>query len=188
MNKHYEDDGLALHTDLYQINMIQTYWQDQIHNRKAVFELFFRKLPFGNGYAVFAGLEKALSYLQNFAFTSSDIDYLRNEMDYPEEFLSYLENLKFTGTVKSMEEGELAFGNEPLIRIEAPLAEAQIVETTLLNIINYQTLIATKASRIKQVIGDEQALEFGSRRAQEMDAAIWGHVPPLLVALLQRVM
>ncbi|MFJ7976150.1 nicotinate phosphoribosyltransferase [Peribacillus sp. JNUCC 23] len=174
MKKLYEDDGLALHTDLYQINMIQTYWQDQIHNRKAVFELFFRKMPFGNGYAVFAGLEKALSYLESFAFTSSDIEYLRHEMNYPEAFLSYLESLKFTGTVKSMEEGELAFGNEPLIRIEAPLAEAQLVETALLNIVNYQTLIATKASRIKQVIGDEQALEFGSRRAQEMDAAIWG--------------
>ncbi|MGE8079454.1 nicotinate phosphoribosyltransferase [Peribacillus loiseleuriae] len=174
MKKHYDDDGLALHTDLYQINMIQTYWQDQIHNRKAVFELFFRKMPFGNGYAVFAGLEKALSYLQKFAFTSSDIEYLRSEMSYPEEFLSYLENLKFTGTVKSMEEGELVFANEPLIRIEATLAEAQLVETALLNIVNYQTLIATKASRIKQVIGDEQALEFGSRRAQEMDAAIWG--------------
>ena len=86
MKKLYEDDGLALHTDLYQINMIQTYWQDQIHNRKAVFKLFFRKMPFGNGYAVFAGLEKALTYLQSFAFTSSDIEYLRHEMSYPESF------------------------------------------------------------------------------------------------------
>ncbi|MED2737149.1 nicotinate phosphoribosyltransferase [Bacillus toyonensis] len=174
MNKNYVDDSLTLHTDLYQINMAETYWEDNMHNRKAVFELFFRKLPFGNGYAVFAGLERLVEYLKNFRFTESDIEYLRNELGYKEDFLEYLKGIRFTGTVRSMVEGELVFGNEPIVRIEAPLGEGQLIETALLNIVNYQTLIATKASRIKQVLGNETAMEFGTRRAQEMDAAIWG--------------
>lgn len=174
METKYRDDGLALHTDLYQINMAESYWADNVHNRKAVFELYFRKLPFGNGYAVFAGLERALDYLKNFHFTESDIAYLREELGYEEDFLSYLQGVRFTGTVYSMVEGELAFGNEPIMRIEAPLIEAQLIETALLNIVNFQTLIATKASRIKQVIKDEIGMEFGTRRAQEMDAALWG--------------
>lgn len=170
----YSDDSLALHTDLYQINMVETYWRDGVHNKKAVFELFFRKLPFGNGYAVFAGLERAIQYIKEFRFTEDDIDYLKNELGYKEDFLEYLKGLHFTGKIRSMREGELVFGNEPILRVEAPLAEAQLVETALLNIVNYQTLIATKASRIKQVVGNEVAMEFGTRRAQEMDAAIWG--------------
>ncbi|WP_257347616.1 nicotinate phosphoribosyltransferase [Pseudalkalibacillus decolorationis] len=174
MKKQYADDGLTLHTDLYQINMSETYWEDNIHERKAVFEVFFRNLPFGNGYGVFAGLERVIEYLQNYRFTESDIDYLRNELGYKDDFLAYLKDVRFTGTLRSMKEGELVFGNEPIIRIEAPLIEAQLIETALLNIVNYQTLIATKASRIKQVIEEEQAMEFGTRRAHEMDAAIWG--------------
>lgn len=173
LNK-FPDDSLALHTDLYQVNMVETYWDDHIHNRKAVFELYFRKIPFGNGYAVFAGLEKIIEYLNQFHFSESDIAYLRDELGYEEDFLDYLKTLKFTGKLRAMKEGELVFGNEPILRVEAPLAEAQLIETALLNIVNYQTLIATKASRIKQVIGDDTAIEFGTRRAQEMDAAIWG--------------
>lgn len=173
MNRKYTDDSLALHTDLYEINMVQSYWEDGIHNKRAVFEVFFRKMPFGHGYAVFAGLEKVIDYLRNFKFTESDLAYLR-EIGYPEDFLTYLKTVRFTGTVRSVVEGEIVFGNEPLIRVEAPLAEAQLIETALLNIVNYQTLIATKASRIKQVVGDEPVAEFGTRRAQEMDAAIWG--------------
>ena len=174
MNSKYEDDSLTLHTDLYQINMAESYWADGIHNRKAVFELYFRKLPFGNGYAVFAGLERMLDYLRNFRFSESDIAYLREELGYQDDFINYLKDIQFTGTVYSMVEGELVFANEPIVRIEAPLVEAQLIETALLNIVNYQTLIATKASRIKQVIKNEIGMEFGTRRAQEMDAAIWG--------------
>lgn len=172
--KEYPDDSLTLHTDAYQINMIETYWHDGIHNRKAVFELFFRKLPFGNGYGIFAGLERIVQYIQNFRFSDSDINYLRDEFGYEEEFLAYLKGLTFTGKIRSMREGELVFGNETILQVESTLAEAQLVETALLNIVNYQTLVATKASRIKQIIGSEQAMEFGTRRAQEMDAAIWG--------------
>lgn len=174
MRAKFEDDSLALHTDLYQINMAESYWADGIHNRKAVFELYFRKLPFGNGYAIFAGLERMLDYLKNFRFTESDLIYLREELGYREDFLAYLKDVRFTGSMYSMAEGELVFANEPIVRIEAPLVEAQLVETALLNIVNFQTLIATKASRIKQVVKDEVAMEFGTRRAQEMDAALWG--------------
>src|SRR5690606_30307350 len=169
----YSDDSLALHTDLYQINMAETYWADNVHERRAVFDLYFRKLPFGNGYAVFAGLEKVINFIQNFKFTETDIQYL-SELGYKEDFLSYLKTLRFTGSIQSVQEGEIVFGNEPLLRVEATLVEAQLLETALLNIINYQTLIATKASRIKHLATDKTLMEFGSRRAQEMDAAIWG--------------
>lgn len=174
MKRKYNDDSFTLHTDLYQINMVEAYWRDGVHNRNAVFDLYFRKLPFGNGYGVFAGLERAIKYIEGFRFTDDDLDYLQDEVGYGADFIEFLRNLRFTGTIRSMREGELVFGNEPILRVEAPLAEAQLLETALLNIINYQTLIATKASRMKQVIGKGVALEFGSRRAQEMDAAIWG--------------
>lgn len=175
METKYTDDSLALHTDLYQINMVQSYWEDHIQDKKAVFEVTFRKLPFKSGYAIFAGLEKIVSYLENFRFSESDIDYLRTELGYNSEFLDYLKNIRFTGNLRCMKEGELVFANEPILRVEASLGEAQLIETAVLNIVNYHTLIATKASRIKQVIGEkESALEFGSRRAQEMDAAVWG--------------
>lgn len=174
MNTHYEDDSLALHTDLYQINMAESYWEDSMHNRKAVFEVYFRKLPFGNGYGIFAGLERIIQYLEQFQFSKSDIVYLRDELGYKDDFLEFLSTLRFTGNVYSVQEGEMVFGNEPIIRIEAPLAEAQLIETAILNIVNYQTLIATKAARIKQVVGDDTVMEFGTRRAHELDAAIWG--------------
>ena len=172
-NMNYADDSLALHTDLYQINMAEAYWADGMHERKAVFELFFRKLPFGNGYAIFAGLERVLEYLRNFKFSETDLAYLK-EVGYKDDFLAYLKTIEFTGDVYSVVEGELVFQNEPLIRIESTLAEAQLIETALLNIVNYQTLIATKASRIKQIVKEDRVMEFGTRRAQEMDAAIWG--------------
>lgn len=169
----YEDDSLMLHTDLYQINMGETYWNDGIHERTAVFDLYFRSMPFNSGYAIFSGLERIVQFIENFKFSESDIEYLR-EVGYQDDYLEYLANLRFTGNIRSMKEGELCFNNEPLIRVEAPLIQAQLMETALLNIVNFQTLIATKASRIKQVVRDEIVMEFGTRRAQEMDAAIWG--------------
>ena len=175
LNKKYPDDSWALHTDLYQINMVKAYWDDGIHEKKAVFEAYFRNQPFGHGYAIFAGLEKIIDYLANFRFSESDIEYLRDVIGYEEDFLNYLKTIRFTGNLRSVVEGEIVFGNEPLLRIEAPLAEAQLIETAILNIINYQTLIATKASRIMQVVGEgEVTAEFGTRRAHEMDAAVWG--------------
>ena len=152
---------------------MQTYFELGRHNKKTVFEVFFRDMPFQNGYAIFAGLERIIDYLKNLKFTGSDIDYLRT-LGYPETFLDYLANLEFTCTVRSVREGDLVFAKEPIVQIEGPLAQCQLIETALLNIVNFQTLIATKAGRIKSVIGDDPLLEFGSRRAQELDAAIWG--------------
>lgn len=171
----YTDDSLSLHTDLYQINMLKTYWDDNTADRHAVFEAYFRKNPFENGYAVFAGLERIVQYLSNLRFSKTDIEYLESLDLYPQEFLDYLCDFKFTCTVRSLVEGELCFANEPLIQIEGPLGQCQIVETAVLNILNFQTLIATKASRMRSVIGENDKLsEFGTRRAQEMEAAIWG--------------
>ncbi|MGX7076734.1 nicotinate phosphoribosyltransferase [Globicatella sanguinis] len=171
----YTDDSLSLHTDLYQINMLKTYWDDNTADRQAVFEAYFRKNPFENGYAVFAGLERIVQYLSNLRFSKTDIEYLESLDLYPQEFLDYLRDFKFTCTVRSLVEGELCFANEPLIQIEGPLGQCQIVETAILNILNFQTLIATKASRMRSVIGENDKLsEFGTRRAQEMEAAIWG--------------
>jgi len=165
----YPDDSLTLHTDLYQINMMQVYFEQGIHNKKAVFEAYFRQQPFKNGYAVFAGLERIVNYLKNLRFSESDIS-----LGYEGAFLDYLKNFKMELTVRSAKEGDLVFANEPIVQVEGPLAQCQLVETALLNIVNFQTLIATKAARIKSVIEDEPLMEFGTRRAQEMDAAIWG--------------
>lgn len=174
MNLHYNDDSLTLHTDLYQINMMKTYWETGIHEKKAIFEAYFRKLPFENGYAIFAGLERIVRYIEQLRFTKTDIDYLRTLGEYPEEFLSYLESFRFKGNIRSAVEGELVFANEPLVQVEGTLAECQLIETALLNIVNFQTLIATKASRVRMVSDNDPVLEFGTRRAQELDAALWG--------------
>lgn len=174
MNNTYPDDSLTLHTDLYQINIMQTYWELGRADLHAVFECYFREMPFNHGYAVFAGLERLVNYLENLTFSDSDIAYLRGLEVYPEGFLEYLQNFEFKATVRSAREGELVFANEPLIQVEGPLAHCQLVETALLNMVNFQTLIATKAARIKSVIGEDPLLEFGTRRAQELDAAVWG--------------
>ncbi|MBL4998302.1 nicotinate phosphoribosyltransferase [Enterococcus xinjiangensis] len=119
-------------------------------------------------------MERLVNYLENLTFSDSDIAYLRGLEVYPEGFLEYLQNFEFKATVRSAREGELVFANEPLIQVEGPLAHCQLVETALLNMVNFQTLIATKAARIKSVIGEDPLLEFGTRRAQELDAAVWG--------------
>ena len=174
MSSIYNDDSLTLHTDLYQINMMKTYWETGVYEKKAIFEAYFRKLPFENGYAIFAGLERIVRYIEQLRFSKTDIDYLRELGQYPKEFLTYLENFEFKGSIRSAVEGELVFANEPLVQVEGTLAECQLIETALLNIVNFQTLIATKASRVRMVSGDDPVLEFGTRRAQELDAAIWG--------------
>lgn len=124
----YPDDSLTLHTDLYQINMMQVYFEQGIHNKKAVFEVYFRKVPFSNGYAVFAGLERIVKYFQELRFTETDLAYL-SDLGYNETFLAYLRDLKLELTVKSAREGDLVFANEPIVQIEGPLAQCQLVET-----------------------------------------------------------
>ncbi|WP_082727024.1 nicotinate phosphoribosyltransferase [Paenibacillus riograndensis] len=166
---------LALHTDKYQINMMYAHWVNGSHKRRAVFEAYFRKLPFGNGFAVFAGLERITQYISELRFTEEDIRYLsEQEENYAPAFLEELLQFHFQGSIYSMKEGALVFPDEPLVRVEGTIMEAQLVETAILNFMNYQTLIATKASRIKQVAPKDTLLEFGTRRAQEADAAVWG--------------
>jgi nicotinate phosphoribosyltransferase len=165
----------ALHTDKYQITMMYAHWKNGSHQRRRAFDLYFRSLPFGNGYAVFAGLERAVRYLQHLRFTEEDLEYLRS-LDEPFEpgFFEFLRNFRFTGDVWAVPEGTLVFPDEPLLRLEGTAAELQLVETALLNFIGYQTLVATKAARIRHVAGKDTLLEFGTRRAQEKDAAVWG--------------
>lgn len=174
MTQFYADDSLGLHTDLYEINMVLTYWQKGNINKKAVFEMYYRDNPFGMGYTIFAGLERFIHYINHLGFSESDIAYLRETYDYPEEFLQFLANWEFKGTIRAFREGEVAFANEPLIQVEGSIIDCQLIETALLNMINFQTLIATKAAKIKTVVGDDSLLEFGARRAQELDASIWG--------------
>lgn len=151
------------------------HWKLNRHNEIRVFDAYFRKLPFENGYAVFAGLERIVQYINFLHFTDEQIAYLRTQPEnYEEAFLTELKAFRFTGTLSAMKEGTVVFPNEPLIRVEARLFEIQLIETAVLNFMNFQTLIATKASRIRQVAPDATLLEMGSRRAQEADAAIWG--------------
>ena len=167
--------SMALHTDKYEINMMYAHWKNGTHQRRAIYDVYVRKLPFDNGYAVFAGLERLVDYLLNLSFTEEDLAFLAEEEEgYEPEFLDYLRGLRFTGDVWSVREGEVVFAGQPWLRVEAPAAEAHLIETALLNMINYQSLVATKASRIKQAAGGGILMEFGSRRAQEVDAALWG--------------
>jgi len=169
------EQHLMLHTDKYQINMMYAHWKHHTHHQKTVFDVYFRKLPFGNGYAVAAGLERVIRYIENLRFCDEDIAFLaKQEENYDLAFLEELRQFKFHGDLYAAIEGTLIFPNEPIIRVEASVFEAQIIETAILNFVNFQTLIATKAARIKQVAPSDILMEFGSRRAQEADAAIWG--------------
>ncbi len=155
----------ATYTDQYQLTMAQVYFQNGHKNTPAVFDYYFRKLPFGNGYAIFAGLEDLLEILENLHFSASDIDYLKNH-GFPDDFLDYLSKFRFKGTIYSAKEGDLVFPIRPVLQVEGTMIEAQLIETLLLNILNFQTLIATKASRIRLVAGERNLFDFGLRRAQ----------------------
>ncbi|MFI8380482.1 nicotinate phosphoribosyltransferase [Leeuwenhoekiella sp. NPDC079379] len=154
----------ATYTDLYQLSMAQVYFNKK-QNEHAVFDYYFRRLPFKGGYAIFAGLEELLTIIEKLRFNDEDLAYLKT-LDFKPTFLAYLKDFRFSGTINSMPEGELVFGTAPILQVEANLIEAQIIETILLNTLNFQTLIATKASRIRQVAGDKTLLDFGLRRAQ----------------------
>ena len=155
----------ATYTDLYQISMAQVYFQKGKHKHKAIFDYFFRKLPFEGGYAIFAGLETVLEILEDFQFSTSDLDYLKAQGLDP-EFIKYLKDFKFKGTLTSTSEGDIVFPTRPVLQVEGNMVEAQLVETLLLNILNFQTLIATKASRIRKSAGEATLIDFGMRRAQ----------------------
>ncbi|MCC5792181.1 MAG: nicotinate phosphoribosyltransferase [Legionellaceae bacterium] len=153
------------YTDKYQLSMAQVYFLQGLSQHSTVFDYFFRKLPFGGGYAVFAGLDDLLQVLENLRFDRHDLDFLRQQ-GFHSDFLAYLKNFRFTGNLYAPGEGDVVFPTHPIISIEANIIEAQIIETVLLNIVNFQTLIATKASRMRLVAGDATLIEFGLRRAQ----------------------
>jgi len=161
----------ALFTDFYSLTMAQGYWKNKGQER-AVFEMFFRHQPFGGGYSVFAGLQTFLEKLSSFKFSNDDIEYLKTLKIFEEGFLDYLKTFSFSGNIWAMDEGTLVFPHEPLIRAEGNLVECQIIEGMLLNIINFQSLIATKACRVYLASGKKNVMEFGLRRAQGPDGAI----------------
>lgn len=164
--------SLAMLTDLYQLTMAQGYWKLGKANQRAVFDLFFREHPFRGGYTIFCGLDAVLEMLPSFAFSKKDIDYLAdlkgsNEQPlFKPDFLQMLLNLQLTVDIDALMEGTLAFPKEPLLRVEGPLLECQLLETILLNLINFPTLIATKAARICTAAHGDRVIEFGLRRAQ----------------------
>lgn len=167
-------DNITLATDLYQLTMMYGYFKKGIHKDKVVFDVTYRKNPFGNGYVVFAGLDTVIDYIKKIEFNYEDILYLRSLNKFTEEFLDYLANFKFTGEIFAMPEGSVVFPYEPLIRVCADRAEAQFIETTILTLINHQSLIATKAARICVAAEGQKVLEFGARRAQGIDAGVYG--------------
>ena len=164
----------ALLTDLYELTMMQGYYETGSYKRQVVFDLFYRNNPSGNGYAITAGLEQAIEYINNLHFTEEDIAYLSGLQLFSEDFIAYLKDFHFTGEIYAIPEGTVVFPREPLMRIKAPIMEAQLVETALLNIINHQSLIATKAARVVWAAKGDPVMEFGLRRAQGPDAGTWG--------------
>ena len=165
--------NLTLLTDLYELTMMQGYFNEQ-SNDTVIFDAFYRKNPSGSGYAIAAGLEQIIDYVKNLSFSYDDIDYLRGLSIFSEEFLEYLAGFHFTGDIYAIPEGSIVFPQEPLIKVAAPIMEAQLVETAILNILNHQSLIATKASRVCYAAGGDGIMEFGLRRAQGPDAGTYG--------------
>ncbi|CEH29564.1 nicotinate phosphoribosyltransferase [Aneurinibacillus migulanus] len=166
--------NLTMSTDLYQINMMYAYYKKGMDRQRTIFDVFFRKPPCGSGYAIFAGLDQVLNYIESIHFTEEDIAYLRSVYPYEEKFLEILRNFRFTGNIAAMKEGTVVFPGEPLIRVEAQVSEAQLIETAMLTMINHQTLIATKAARIVGAAKGDTVLEFGLRRAQGAEAGYYG--------------
>lgn len=165
--------NLTLLTDLYELTMMQGYFNEK-SNDMVVFDAFYRKNPSGNGYAITAGLEQIIDYIKKLSFSYDDIDFLRGLGIFKEDFLEYLAGFHFTGDIYAIPEGSIVFPQEPLVKIIAPIMEAQLIETAILNILNHQSLIATKASRVCYAAKGDGIMEFGLRRAQGPDAGTLG--------------
>lgn len=166
--------NLTLLTDFYELTMMQGYFKEQHANETVIFDAFFRVNPNGNGYSICAGLEQVIEYVENLHFDKEDVDYLRSTKMFDEDFLDYLANFKFSGDIYAIPEGSVVFPREPLVKVVAPIMEAQLVETAILNIVNHQSLIATKTARVVHAAQGDGIMEFGLRRAQGPDAGIYG--------------
>ena len=166
--------NFTLLTDFYELTMMQGYLKTGKHKEKVIFDMFYRKNPCGNGFAICCGLEQVVEYIRNLHFSEEDIDYLRSIGTFDEDFIEYLRGFHFTGDIYAIPEGTVVFPKEPLIKVIAPVIEAQLVETAILNLVNHQSLIATKAYRVVHAAQGDGVMEFGLRRAQGPDAGIYG--------------
>ena len=167
-------DNLTLLTDLYELTMMQGYFEKQSANETVIFDVFFRENPVKNGYSIMAGLEQVIEYIKNLNFSYEDVDYLRGLGIFSEDFLHYLSGFHFSGNIYAIPEGSVIFPKEPILKVIAPIMEAQLVETAILNIINHQSLIATKTARVVHAAQGDGVMEFGLRRAQGPDAGLYG--------------
>lgn len=169
-----EERNLTLLVDFYELTMANGYLKNDVGNKIVYFDMFFRRVPDGGGFCIMAGVQQLIEYLKNLYFSEEDISYLRSKNIFCDDFLNYLENFKFSCDVWAVEEGTPVFPNEPLITVRGPVIQAQFIETMVLLSINHQTLIATKANRIVRAAKGRPVMEFGSRRAQGYDGAIFG--------------
>jgi nicotinate phosphoribosyltransferase len=165
---------LELVADFYEYTMSNGYFVKNMSDTIGYFDVFFRKVPDNGGYVIVAGLEQVIDYIKNLKFDEEDIDYLRKQNKFSEDFLIFLKDFKFTGDVWAIPEGTVVFPNEPLVTVRAPIIEAQVLETMLLLTVNHQSLIATKTSRIVRESKGRPVMEFGARRAHGIDAAVDG--------------
>ena len=166
--------NLTLLTDLYELTMMQGYFKHKDRNETVIFDAFFRNNPMDSGYSIMAGLEQVIQYIRELKFEQQDIDYLAGLGIFQQDFLDYLKDFKFTGDIYAIPEGSIMFPREPMIKVIAPIMQAQLVETAILNIINHQSLIATKTSRVCFAARGDGIMEFGLRRAQGPDAGTYG--------------
>ena len=165
---------MTLLTDLYELTMMQGYYEIKDANRTVVFDAFFRTNPSGNGFSICAGLQQVIEYVKDLVFTEEDIDYLRTLGIFQENFLEGLRNFRFTGDIYAIPEGTVVFPREPLVKVIAPIMQAQLMEAAILNFVNHQSLIATKTARIVHAAKGDGIMEFGLRRAQGADAGVYG--------------
>jgi len=166
--------NLTMLTDFYELTMANGYFQNGLKDKITHFDMFFRRVPDNGGFAIMAGVEQVIEYIQNLKFEKEDIEYLRGKKLFNEDFLNYLENFKFSCDIWAIPEGTPIFPNEPILTVRGPVIEAQFIETMLLLTVNHQSLIATKANRIVRAAEGRDVMEFGSRRAQGYDGAIYG--------------
>lgn len=166
--------NLTMLTDFYQLTMMNGYLDNDRQDDLMIFDMFFRKNPNNGGYTIICGINEVIDYIENLNFTDSDIEYLRNQNIFSEKFLNYLKTFKFTGEIYAVEEGTILFPNEPILRVKSKAMQAQFIETCMLSIINFQSLIATKASRICYAAEGDMVMEFGLRRAQGPEAGYYG--------------
>lgn len=172
--KQFHERNLSMVMDFYEMTMANGYFGDQDTSKKVAFEVFYRKNPDKGGFAIFAGLEQIVEYIENLHFSKEDVDYLRSRGLFGEEFLTYLSEFHFSGDLFAFPEGTIMYPDEPVITVVAPLIDAQLIETAILLEVNHQSLIATKARRIVRAADGRAVSDFGARRAHNMDSAVYG--------------